>query len=263
MGQRANDSRVSTPFVAPAPIPADVGIVAALPLELGFFIDRLKKVRKYKSAASTVVEGEFDGKIVAVIYSGVGRSAARDATQILIAGHRPNLIISAGFAGGLDPVYSRGQVVIPREVVDLDGNQFPIKSIDSESISTQSPPVRLLTVDAIARTAADKAKLRADYRADLIDMETSAVAAICADLDRRFFSIRVISDDSAAELPAEIATMLNRSTSYQIGAAFRAIVRRPSAVKDFWALHSHAIEASDQLAKGLATAINRICGSNG
>lgn len=260
MGQRASDSRVSQPFVAPAPIPADVGIVAALPLELGFFVDRLKRVRKYKSAASTVVEGEFDGKVVAVIYSGVGRSAARDATRLLIAGHRPNLIVSAGFAGGLDPDLTRGQVVVPREVVDVDGNRFPVEPIDPESIPTQSPPIRLLTVDAIARTPADKSKLRADFNADLIDMETSAVAAVCGDQGKRFFSIRVVGDDSAAELPAEVATMLNRSTSYQIGAAFRAIVRRPSAVKDFWTLHAHAIEASDQLAKGLAKAISRVCG---
>jgi adenosylhomocysteine nucleosidase len=263
MGQRASDSRASRPFVAPAPIPADVGIVAALPLELGFFVDRLKRVRKYKSAASTIVEGEFDGKVVAVVYSGVGRSAARDATQILIAGHRPSLIVSAGFAGGLDPDLTRGKVVIPREIVDLDGNRFPVEPMDSESSPTDSSPFSLLTVDSIARTAAEKAELRANFRADLIDMETSAVAAVCGDQGKRFISIRVISDDAAAELPAEIATMLSRSTSYQIGAAFRAIVRRPSAVKDFWALHSHAIEASDQLAKGLGKAINRVCGSNG
>jgi adenosylhomocysteine nucleosidase len=246
--------------VAPAPISADVGIVAALPLELGFFVDRLKKVRKYKSTASTIVEGEFDGKVVAVVYSGVGRPAARAATQILIAGHRPSLIVSAGFAGALDPDYSLGQVVTPREIVDLDGNCFPVEPIDSESSPTRSPPIRLLTVDAIARTPADKAGLRASFDADLIDMETSAVAAVCGDQGRRFFAIRVISDDAAAELPAEIASMLSRSTSYQIGAAFRAIARRPSAIKDFWALHSHAIEASDQLAKGLAKAINRACG---
>ena len=51
--------------MAPAPVPADVGIVAALPMEVGDLIDGLKKVRKYQSVAVPVIEGEYDGKIVA------------------------------------------------------------------------------------------------------------------------------------------------------------------------------------------------------
>ncbi|ODT99079.1 MAG: nucleoside phosphorylase [Planctomycetes bacterium SCN 63-9] len=261
MGHRASNPNASPPYTAPAPIPADVGIVAALPLELGFFVDRLKKVRKYKTAASTIIEGEFGNKVVAVVYSGAGRSAARIATQILIAGHRPNLIISAGFAGGLNPGFTRGQLIYPSEILDLDGNRFPVALLDThEAPSDASSNLRLLTVDAIARTAAEKADLRTRFGADLVDMETSAVAEVCQSQGHGFLSIRTISDDAAAELPAEIVAMLNRSLSFQVGAAFRAIWNRPTAVKDFWTLHSNAIEASDQLAKGLGSAIERYCG---
>jgi len=243
---------VPNPYVAPAPISADVGIVAALPLELGFFVDRLKKVRKYKTAASTIIEGEFDGKVIAVIYSGVGRPAARTATEILISGHRPSLIVSAGFAGGLDPALPRGLVVTPGQIVDLEGKQFKVEPLDHQPEPKEK---RLVTVDSIARTSDEKATLRTSFQADLVDMETSAVAEVCRDRGRRFFSVRVISDDAAKELPLEIATMLNRPTSYQVGAAFRAIWKRPAAVKDFWSLHSNAIEVADQLAKGLSTAL--------
>src|SRR5438105_4614200 len=84
--------------VAPAPDPADVGIVAALPLEVGDLIDRLRGVRKYQAASVSVIEGESHGKIVVVAVAGVGRPAARRATGVLLAGHRPSWIISAGFA---------------------------------------------------------------------------------------------------------------------------------------------------------------------
>ena len=43
--------------VAPAPIPADVGIVAAMPIEVGFLLDRLGKIRKYVGPRYTIHEG--------------------------------------------------------------------------------------------------------------------------------------------------------------------------------------------------------------
>jgi adenosylhomocysteine nucleosidase len=246
--------------VAPAPIPADVGIVAALPVELGFFVDRLRKVRKYKTPGSTVHEGECEGKVVAIVYSGAGRAAARAATELLIDGHRPNLVISAGFAGGLQPSLPRGALLFPSEVVDLDGNRFPVAPLDDQEKPGRPGACRLLTVDEIVRTPEDKASLRESFQADIVDMESSAVATVCRDRGKRLLSIRVISDDAQAELPTEIARMLNRSTSFQVGAAFRAILRRPAAVKDFWRLHAHAIEASDRLAKGLTEVIRRFRG---
>ncbi len=75
--------------LAPHPVPADVGIVAALPIEAADLIDGLKDVRRYQSASIPVIEGEHGGKIVAVALGGPGRRAARTATDMLLSGHRP------------------------------------------------------------------------------------------------------------------------------------------------------------------------------
>ncbi|MHC5541980.1 hypothetical protein ACYOEI_27485, partial [Singulisphaera rosea] len=71
---------------APAPVPVDVGLIAAMSVEIGFFLDRLSKVRKYAGPRHTVIEGELEGKVVAVIVAGMGREAARLGAQILIDG---------------------------------------------------------------------------------------------------------------------------------------------------------------------------------
>src|SRR5438874_13580364 len=97
----------TSPGVAPAPVAADVGVVAALGLEVGFLTDRLSKVRKYAGPRHKVIEGEAGGKLVAVIVGGAGRSLARRATGLLIDGHRPRWVVSAGFAGALDPALKR------------------------------------------------------------------------------------------------------------------------------------------------------------
>ena len=85
--------------LAPAPVPADVGIVMALAIEAGYLCDSLKRVRRYTAQTHSIIEGELAGKIVAVVLTGAGKAAARHGSEVLIAGHRPRWIISAGFAG--------------------------------------------------------------------------------------------------------------------------------------------------------------------
>ena len=237
--------------LAPAPVPADVGIVMALAIEAGYFCDSLKRVRKYTAWSHTIIEGELGGKIVALILTGPGKAAARHGTEVLLAGHRPRWIISAGFAGGLDPDLSRTDLVIPAEVMDLEGNRLGIDSPIQELPGVQRLQGRLLTVDRLIARPAEKAELRQAHAADLVDMETSSVALLARDRSLRFLAIRVISDDARVELPAEVARLLAHSGSYRMGVALRAVWHRPAVLKDFWTLHAHALEAADRLASCL------------
>jgi adenosylhomocysteine nucleosidase len=248
---------------APAPVAVDVGIVAALGMEVGFLVDQLSKVRKYSGPRHTVIEGEVGGKLVALIVAGMGREAARLGANVLLDGHRPRWLLSAGFAGALDPELGRNAVVMPNEVIDLDGHHFAIDvSVPPPGAASDRGPRiatgRLLTVDRIIPSAAEKAELRRRYAADLVDMETSAVAAVCSARGVRFLAIRVISDEAGIDLPAEIVTLMTHSGSYRVGAALRALWHRPSRIKDFWALHGHAQEAADHLARFTLAALDRL-----
>jgi adenosylhomocysteine nucleosidase len=235
--------------VAPAPAPADVGIVAALPIEVSDLVDGLKKVWKYKSVAVPVIEGEYAGKIVAVSIAGIGRAAARRATDVLVAGHRPRWVISAGFAGALNPAYARNDLVLAREVIDRDGGCYAVELPPGLATNVKYSTGRLLTVDQLVLRAAEKDELHRTYQADLVDMESSAVAAICREQLVRFLAIRVISDDAHGDLPAEVSGIVNSSGSYRVGAALRSVWRRPSSLKDFWSLYEHSLEAADRLSK--------------
>jgi adenosylhomocysteine nucleosidase len=251
------------PVPAPPPIAIDVGIVAALSMEVGFLVDTLKSVRKYSGPRHTVIEGEVAGKIVALIVTGMGREAARIGAQLLLDGHRPRWLVSAGFAGGLDPALNRNAIVMANEVIDLERHRYAIDVAvpPRGGEGDRGPQIatgRLLTVDRIIATAAEKAELRQRYEADLIDMETSGVAALCSERGVRFLSIRVISDEAGVDLPPEVVTLLTHSGSYRVGAALRALWQRPSRIKDFWALHEHAQEAADRLARFTIAALDRL-----
>jgi adenosylhomocysteine nucleosidase len=246
---------------APPPVPVDVGIVAAMSVEVGFLLDRFKNVRKYAGPGHTIIEGECAGKLVALIVAGMGRQSARRGTQLLIDGHCPRWIVSAGFGGALNPSLKRFDLVLANEVLDLEGHRFAIDLTTPERDDGRGPRIetgRLLTVDTIVCTATEKADLRRRFEADVVDMETSAVAALCSERSLRFLSIRIISDDARTELPREVAELMTRSGSYRVGAAMRAVWRRPSSLKDFWSLYEHAQQAADRLAEFTAGALEEL-----
>ena len=268
--------------IAPAPVPADVGIVAALSIEVGDLIDRLQRIRRYHSASVSLIEGEYAGRIVVVAVGGVGRTAAYRAADLLVAGHQPRWLISAGFAGALNLAFARNEVVVPDEIIDPEGHRFPVV-IPEPLLSGQgalpttdqehSPPTthqhpeerasgleclhgRSLTVDRIILAPDEKQELRRRYDANLVNMESSAVAAFCSQKLVHFLSVRVISDDAVTVLPREVATLLTHTGSYRVGAAIRALWQRPASLKDFWMLHERALDASDRLAKFLVRCLD-------
>jgi len=235
-------------------VPADVGIVMALAIEAGYLCDSLRRVRRYTAQTHSIIEGELAGKIVAVVLTGPGKAAASHGSQVLLAGHRPRWMISAGFAGGIDPSLARNDLVIPHQVIDLGGNLIAIDRSIPDLPGVKRTEGRLLTVDRLIASPAEKAGLRQSHGADLIDMETSSVALLARDRSLRFLAIRVISDDASGELPAEVARLLAHSGSYRMGVALRAVWHRPSLLKDFWTLHTRALESADRL----ATCIRRV-----
>jgi adenosylhomocysteine nucleosidase len=247
------------PAIAPPPAPADVGIVAALPIEVAPLIARFQNVRKYASERHTVVEGDCAGKLVALITCGPGRKAGARGVALLLAGHRPRWVISLGFAGALAPGWHRNDIVLATEVVDPDGRRLAIDvHVPDQASAADERPGRLLTVDRIVRTAAEKAELHQRFGADVVDMETSAVAALCAERGTRFLSVRVISDDAATDLPPEVLSVLGRTGAYRIGAAMGAVWHRPSSLKELWQLREHALAAARRLGEFVPKALERL-----
>ncbi len=237
------------PNLAPPPVSADIGLVAALSIEVSPFFGLLGQVRRYSTQRHSVIEGELGGKIVVAILCGPGRKAARGAAELLIAGHRPRWLLSAGFGGALAPELNLYDIVVGNAVIDPEGTRLGIDiRLPADASNRRIRTSAIATVDAIVRTATEKAEIRRRTGADVVDMETSAVAGVCSERNIPFLAVRVISDEADKDLPPEIATILGRSGGYRIGATLGALWHRPSCVKDLWKLREHAIEASDRLA---------------
>jgi adenosylhomocysteine nucleosidase len=255
--QGAGETRAS-----PSPICCDVGLVFALGIESGGFEDLLSGVLTTRGDGFTAKQGLLNERGVVVIESGVGTLAAARGTQALLAGHKPRWVISAGFAGGLDPKLKRGDIVMVDGLAEASGRRLAIDlRVPAESLmSTRGVHVgRLLTVDSVVRSTDEKRALGKRHEAVAVDMESWAVGEVCRQAKTRCIAVRVISDAVDDELPHEVERLLRQTTrSARLGAVAGAIFRRPSSVKDMLKLKENALVASDRLAKFLSGIIGQL-----
>ena len=245
------------PTPAEPPKPCHLGFVFALGIESGCLEDLLQGQITIRANGFTIREGGLNGRRMAIILAGAGQQAARLATEMLIDGHRPQRVISAGFAGGLSPQLRRNDILLADQVLAANGDSFEI-----EPWSASLPPAgekyalhrgRLLTLDQVVRLPSDRADYFARFGAAAVDMETLAVAQVCLARQVPFSSVRVINDLSEETLPPDIENLLaQKSGAAQLGAALGAVWRRPSSAKDMYQLRENALVASGQLARFLA-----------
>jgi adenosylhomocysteine nucleosidase len=234
-----------------------VGLVFALPIEAGGFVDKLAGAIKTEGAGFVAREGGVEGRRMIVVESGAGRQQAARATEALILGHRPQWVISAGFAGALDERLKQGDILVADSIADITGRQLAIDF--KMAPGTHLHVGRLLTVDRVIGEPREKLALGKQHAALAVDMETLAVADVCSREKVRCLSVRVIIDEVNRALPHDIDVLVQKtSTAGRLGAAAGAILRRPSSVKDMWQLKEDALVASERLAKFLVGIVGQL-----
>jgi adenosylhomocysteine nucleosidase len=257
-GERESDDEDAS---EPLP-PVDIAVVFAMSVESGGFVDLLQERITTRCHSHTEHRGQLKGRHVLVAESGVGQDAARAVTADVLRVHQPNWVISAGFAGALQPKLRRGHILMADEVVDVTGKRLSIGlTVDHTSIEA-SPSLhvgRLLTVDQLLRTHSQKEHLGANHASLACDMETLGVAEACQQAGTKFMSVRIISDSLDDELPKEVERLLaQESLVGKLGAAAGAIVNRPSSVKDMWKLKEDALKATDRLGRFVTGVIDQL-----
>lgn len=228
---------------------APIAIVFAVPLEADAF-ERLAVGRVETRAGPLLVhEGTVAGVRVVWCVAGAGTAAAARAARLLIDGHRPRLLVSAGFAGGLDPALERGSVVRPARAVAVDSEPIDLAHASPEDGA-------IVTVDRVATVAGEKRRIAESSGARLVDMETYAVAAAARAASLRCAAVRVISDAAEDDLPREVDALVRPQSEWRrMGAAVGAVIRRPRAAVDLWRLYERAVADG----RALAAAVAELC----
>ncbi len=170
------------------PTACKVAIVAALEREIRPFVKDWQASHKDYDGRSFKF---FEKDQMALVCGGMGAAAARRAAEAIINLYHPELVISAGFAGGLDPLLQAGDTLTPRHVIDArDGSRTD--SGFGEGV--------LVSFETVA-DAEQKTKLARAFGAHAVDMEAAAVARSALAHGVEFLACKVISDPSHSQLP--------------------------------------------------------------
>lgn len=130
-----------------------------------------------------------------VLHTGIGAKACRQSIAPFLDQEPFKLVISSGFAGGIDESLEPGDLFLAENHSDPE-----LLSCAREVIIAHSG--RLVTADRVIERPEERARLVRDHQAAAVDMETECIAEACAARRLPLLSLRAISDTPTRPLPA-------------------------------------------------------------
>jgi hypothetical protein len=204
---------------------------------------------------------------IAILLTGIGRRNAEKSVRGFLAGGAnvpasrehdaagqarlagtlapPDLVLTCGFAGGLNPDLKLGEIVF--ETSD--------ENLRVKLLAADAKPVKIFCADRIATTVPEKKKLRAETGADAVEMESAAIHAMCRERGIPCATVRVISDTANEDLPLDFNALAKPDKNLDYGKLFLAIAKSPGKIGALMELQKKTKFAAENLAGVLAKLI--------
>ena len=182
-----------------------------------------------------------------IFITGIGRLNAEKAVREYLKDRLPELLLTCGFAGGLDPALAVGDVVF-----EVSSNAGKGADVEAKLISAGAKKAKIHCADRIATTAVEKKKLRDETGADAAEMESGAVQAVCRERSLLCATVRVISDTASEDLPVDFNEFLKPDKSVDMGKLFLTAAMSPKKMAGLMELQKKTKLAAERLAEVLA-----------
>jgi len=186
---------------------------------------------------------------VFTVIVGIGRQNAEKSVRSFLAASSPELVLTCGFAGGLNPDLKLGEVVFELPIANA--------KLSTRLLAAGAKPATFFCADHIATTVAEKTKLRYETRADAVEMESAAIHAVCAERGIPCATVRVISDTASEDLPLDFNALAKPDKSLNFGKLFLAIAKSPGKIAALMELRKKTVSAAQQLAGVLAKVLDQ------
>jgi adenosylhomocysteine nucleosidase len=241
-----------------------IAIAAALQPELSA-LERRAGARRYPSPAwPPMSEGSLAGKQVLLVRTGMGPARARDATAVLMQGHKPEAVLSIGLAGSVVSEVKVAHLVIASQVYALEGSLQEQPLAVSNGLACDAALVELavaaarqrglafregasLTVPGVVHRPEVRRRIGDSLPVDMVEMESYWVGRVAADQGIPFLVARTIVDEVDDRLP-NLPNMIDETGAVVRGQAFRQLLSRPQEAPALIHLAASARRASQTLA---------------
>ena len=227
-----------------------IGLVFADEME---FLPFLRLVAQYagkqftlrgRRAASFTLEDGGRTLLLRAVECGIGKVCAAEATAFLIA-DGADVILNAGLSGAVSGV-RRGDFVAGSSFRECDFDLTPIgrplgkQAIDADpqllALAASLPETHVGAIgtgDLFLADPVKKEEYKQQFSLTAFDMESAAIAQVCADSDTPFCSLKQISDD-ADDCSAEDYTEMNDRAEDALCACVLALCKKILAEDALW-----------------------------
>jgi adenosylhomocysteine nucleosidase len=150
-----------------------------------------------------------------------------------LAGLRPQLVMSWGVCGGLDPRLRPGDLVVGAEVVSDDGRISTDEAITSSLERRLADAGARVVVDRVAGalapvlTAGAKAELRNATGAAAVDMESLTAGRYALERGAPFAIVRAVADPADRDLPPLVLKAVDSGGRINVAGLVLELIRSP------------------------------------
>jgi hypothetical protein len=156
-----------------------------------------------------------------LLITGIGPRNAEHSLQSALTRQRPSLVLTCGFAGGLNPELQRGDIVF--NATDAEWLTVPLQRLGAR-------PAKFHCSERIAVTTAGKRHLRLRTGADVVEMESGIISLRCREQGIPAATIRVISDDAATDLPLDFNALAKTDGNISYSRLSLALLSSPATI---------------------------------
>ena len=216
-----------------------IGIICAGDREVEPFIPMIKECSISEKSMLKFYSGKIEGVQIVTLFSGVCKTNAAIATQILIDNYDCNMIINAGTAGGMDKTINLFDTIVSTESAYWDVHEAILTEFhpwmetiyfkaDTRLIELTKKAIinntfnnvyfgRMISGETFIKDE-NRDMINTNFSPYSVDMETASIAHVCFVNKTPYIAIRTITD--TAEHSGADAFDLNCAYASKISANF-------------------------------------------
>ncbi|MGD0586340.1 MAG: hypothetical protein ABSA86_11300 [Oryzomonas sp.] len=198
-----------------------------------------------------------------LVESGMGFKNAAAAAEALLGEFRPDLLISAGFCGGIAPELRVGDVAISKDLsIVANGvvQQVPVEvaAAGRNFVARQSAEGARVFASLFASTPSIMAKkelaplLPPGAPWPVVEMESAAIAIVAVENGIPYMGIRTVSDPADEELGFSLEEFTDNHLRIRPHRVALTILRRPWIIPQLIRLARNSRIAADSLSHAVA-----------
>ena len=177
-----------------------------------------------------------------VVVTGMGARNAGRVARATLAADRPALVLTCGYAGGLNPALPPLTLVFSADAPERVATALGTLGARAG---------RFHCAPRVAITAAEKRVLFAETGADAVEMESGVIRRICGELGIPCVTLRVISDAANEDLPLDFNRLTTPEQNLSFAKLAWAVATAPGKIPALLALGKRTSAAAGKLGAAL------------